>query len=170
MPRQTEVESHLGVKEIGDMNATADKAKAGVTETRSAGSLEGSEWRVFAERSAYRPKRMAEMCRMSLRQLERRFKMEMGLTPRRWLKQERLRSALPRLRNAESIKEVVYTLGYCQFSQFCREFKIGYGLTPSQFRRLEKSEQDRLIGMAPWESGKPTARLYRERESALAGR
>jgi len=106
-----------------------------------------SQWKVFAEQSNYRPLRMAELCRVSLRHLERQFKVEIGVTPRNWLKKERLKSALRMLPRAQSVKEVSYTLGYCQLSQFCREFKIGFGLTPSEFKHLGKSEQERFLAM-----------------------
>jgi AraC-like DNA-binding protein len=100
---------------------------------------------LFAEQSNYRPLKMAELCQISLRHLERQFKTEIGVTPRNWLKKERLRSALRMLPEARSVKEVSYTLGYCQLSQFCREFKIGFGLTPSAFRQLGKPEQDQYL-------------------------
>ncbi len=104
-----------------------------------------SKWRMFAEQSNYKPVKMAELCQVSLRHLERQFKVEIGETPRNWLKRQRLKSALRLLPEAQSIKEVSYALGYCQLSQFCREFKLGFGLTPTAFKQMEKVEQDRLM-------------------------
>jgi AraC-like DNA-binding protein len=111
--------------------------------------------RGLAAQSNYRPTRLAELCRLSLRHVERRLKVEVGTTPRLWLKQERLRSALTLLLDAQSAKEVAYSLGYRQCSQFCREFKLGFGLTPTQFRRSPKCEQNRLLGITRAGSGMP---------------
>ncbi len=119
------------------------------------GAPEGAEitggcvdWRSLAERSDYRPARLAELCQLSLRHVERKLKLETGTTPRRWLKQERLRRALELLRDAESAKEVAHGLGYRQCSQFSREFKLSFGFTPTKFRHLPRPEQDRLLAGA----------------------
>jgi AraC-like DNA-binding protein len=109
---------------------------------------DGVDWRRLAARSEYRPVRLAQLCRVSLRQLERRVKAARGITPRLWLKRERLRDALAFLQKAETSKEVAHGLGYRQFSQFCREFRDSFGLTPTEFRRSPKAEQDRLLGLA----------------------
>jgi len=88
---------------------------------------------------------MAELCRVSLRHLERSFKRDTGFTPRVWLRGQRLKTALVRLQAAASIKEIAYTLHYRQVSHFCRDFKSHFGMTPSDYRRLPKSAQDRLL-------------------------
>ena len=85
-----------------------------------------SHWRLLAEESNYSPLRMAEQCRVSLRHLERRFKLEVGFPPRVWLKWQRLKTALARLQGTASIKEIAYSLHYCQVSHFCRDFKLQF--------------------------------------------
>jgi AraC-like DNA-binding protein len=104
-------------------------------------------WRLSAEESNYSPLRMAEQCRVSLRHLERRFKLEVGFTPRVWLKRQRLNAALVRLQGTASIKEIAYTLYYCQVSHFCRDFKLQFKMTPSEFRRLPRAAQNRLLAV-----------------------
>jgi AraC-like DNA-binding protein len=104
-------------------------------------------WRLSAEESNYSPLRMAEQCHVSLRHLERRFKLEVGFTPRAWLKRKRLKTALLRLQGSASIKEIAYGLHYCQVSHFCRDFKLQFKMTPSEFRRLPKAAQKRLLAM-----------------------
>lgn len=103
------------------------------------------DWRLSAEESNYSPLRMAEQCNVSLRHLERRFKLEVGFTPRVWLKRQRLTTALVRLQGTTSIKEIAYGLHYCQVSHFCRDFKLQFRMTPSEFRRLPRVARKRLL-------------------------
>lgn len=124
-----------------------------------------SYWRLSAEESNYSPLRMAERCQVSLRHLERRFKLEVGFTPRVWLKRQRLKSALVRLQDATSIKELAYALHYCQVSHFCRDFKLQFRMTPSEFRRLPRAAKERLLTVNASTCADPSSRKSR---SALA--
>jgi AraC-like DNA-binding protein len=99
----------------------------------------------LANLSNYQPVQMARLCQISLRQLERSFKVESGCTPREWLKRQRLNNALLMLRKAESVKQVGYELAYLQIPQFCREFKARFGITPKEFRRSQANAQDRIL-------------------------
>jgi AraC-like DNA-binding protein len=102
-------------------------------------------WMSLASESQYRPVKMAQLCRISLRHLEREFKIEFGCTPREWLKTQRLNNALLMLRKAQSVKQVAYELAYPQIAQFCREFKVRFGITPREFRQSQTVEQDNLF-------------------------
>jgi AraC-like DNA-binding protein len=106
-----------------------------------------SPWRLSAEELNYSPLRMAERCQVSLRHLERRFKLEVGFTPRIWLKWQRLKTALVRLQGSGSVKEIAYSLNYCQVSHFCRDFKLQFKMTPSESRQLPRSVQERLLAL-----------------------
>ena len=117
-----------------------------------------SHWRLSPEESNYSPLRMAEQCRVSLRHLERRFKLEVGLPPRVWLKWQRLKAALVRLQGTASIKEIAYSLHYCQVSHFCRDFKLHFKMTPSESRRLPRSVQERLLALDAPFRGEPSSR------------
>jgi AraC-like DNA-binding protein len=108
----------------------------------------------LASQSNYQPLKMARLCRISLRQLERMFKVESGCTPRQWLRTQRLNNALLLLRKAQSVKQVGYSLAYAQIPQFCREFKMRFGITPAQFRQSQAQTQDKIV----------TAYLGREQE------
>jgi AraC-like DNA-binding protein len=98
-----------------------------------------------ANQSNYQPIQMARLCQISLRQLERTFKVESGCTPREWLKMQRLNNALLMLRRAQSVKQVAYALAYPQIPQFCREFKTRFGITPKEFRQSQKNAQDSML-------------------------
>ena len=99
----------------------------------------------LANQSNYQPTKMARLCQISLRQLERMFKIESGCTPREWLKMQRLNNALLMLRMAQSVKQVSYALAYPQIPQFCREFKMRFGITPKEFRQSQTNAQDRML-------------------------
>ena len=124
-----------------------------------------SHWRLMADESNYSPLRMAEQCRVSLRHLERRFKLDVGFPPRVWLKWQRLNAALARLQSTASIKEIAYSLHYCQVSHFCRDFKLQFEFTPSECRRLPRVAQERLLAMDTPIRAEPSSRQSR---SALA--
>lgn len=112
-----------------------------------AGEEGKAHWQQLAREVNYCPQRLAERSQLSLRQLERRFKLELGFSPRVWLKGQRLKAALVRLQGAESIKEIAYSLHYCQVSHFCRDFKLLFAMTPSEGRRLAKAAQERLLAL-----------------------
>jgi AraC-like DNA-binding protein len=99
----------------------------------------------LANQSNYQPLKMARLCRISLRHLERTFRIESGCTPREWLKRQRLNNALIMLRKAQSVKQVAYALAYPQIPQFCREFKMRFGITPKEFRQSQVNAQDRIL-------------------------
>jgi len=99
----------------------------------------------LANRSNYRPDQMARLCQISLRHLERMFKVESGCTPREWLRIQRLNNALLMLQRAQSVKQVAYSLAYSQIPQFCREFKTRFGITPKEFRQSQTSAQYRML-------------------------
>ena len=98
-----------------------------------------------ASQSNYQPVKMARLCCISLRQLERMFKVESGCTPRQWLRTQRLNNALLLLRKAQSVKQVAYSLAYAQIPQFCREFKSRFGITPKEFRQSQACTQERIL-------------------------
>jgi len=99
----------------------------------------------LANQSNYQPMQMARLCQISLRHLERTFKVESGCTPREWLKMQRLNNALLMLRKAQSVKQVAYALAYHQIPQFCREFKTRFGITPKEFRQSQANTQERML-------------------------
>ncbi len=97
------------------------------------GTRERSEQalRALASTCAYDSRTLASALGISQRQLQRLFKRQFGCTPQAWLQAERLETARQMLCGAASVKEVAYTLGFPQLSQFSRDFKRHFGVTPS---------------------------------------
>jgi AraC-like DNA-binding protein len=74
---------------------------------------------------------------ISTRQLDRHFRAALRVSPQRWLKEQRLQAAQQLLPSASSVKEVGYVLGFRQISQFCRDYRLRFGTSPSaQIRSL----------------------------------
>ena len=78
---------------------------------------------------------LAEYVRYSEYYLSRRFKQEVGMNVKEYIRQKRLESAKALLSTTEqSISEIASRLRFCSQSYFAEAFKAAYGMTPSQFR------------------------------------
>lgn len=80
--------------------------------------------------------RLAEVSRLSERQLRRSLSALTGLTPWQWLTRQRLARAARLLAEGEaSITEIALACGFADGAQFSRHFRRCWGITPSDFRR-----------------------------------
>ncbi len=66
------------------------------------------------------------------------FRSRLGCSPQAYLREERLQAAERLLHSASSVKEVAYALGFCQQSQFSRDFKERFGRRPSALQRAAR--------------------------------
>jgi transcriptional regulator GlxA family with amidase domain len=87
----------------------------------------------LAKLSGYNARKLADLCSISVRQLEREFHKTFGNSPQKWLDEQRIRAAERLLLKGTAVKNVAFELGYKQCSHFCRRFKEQNFLTPSQF-------------------------------------
>lgn len=99
-------------------------------------------WLTLAREANYSAPAMAKICGITVRQLERQAQITLGCTPQQWLDQQRMVMAQALLRESDTIKEVSFQLGFKQPSHFCRQFKLYFGMTPTEFidmcRRQER--------------------------------
>ena len=99
---------------------------------KGAGPLEQiREWDTLARLSQYRANRLAGLCQISLRTLERHFQKHYTLKVGEWLKELRMADAYEQLQSGQSVKEVAFSMGYKQHSHFTRDFKKRFGVVPS---------------------------------------
>jgi AraC-like DNA-binding protein len=83
----------------------------------------------------YSAQRLACEVGVTRRTLERIFAAVTGHSPRSWLNRERLLASRRLLLSQRTVKEVAYSLGYPAPSQFCRDFRGQFGMTPLHFAR-----------------------------------
>ncbi len=95
--------------------------------------LEVNKLQMLAKEAQYSAEPFAKLCGLSSRQLQRRFRRQLGCSPQAWLDEQRMAAAGPLLLVGKSIKMVAYDLGFKQASHFCRKFKVRNKMTPSQF-------------------------------------
>jgi AraC-like DNA-binding protein len=96
--------------------------------------------RHLAEACRYSSRELARFLGISQRQLQRVFRSRLGCTPQAFLREERLQAAERLLHSASSVKEVAYALGFCQQSQFSRDFKQRFCRRPSALQRAGRSK------------------------------
>mgnify|MGYP006090372381 FL=1 len=80
-------------------------------------------------------KRLATANGMSHRQLNRRFKEAMGLTPQQFMIRSRIERACEELRKTDRpLSDIAYELGFCDQSAFTAQFRKRMTLTPKKYR------------------------------------
>src|SRR5437870_12330026 len=81
------------------------------------------EWGTLAKEADYDPVTMSGLCPISLRQLERFFKLHFGKSPRSWLLELQCRRARELVERGYSNKAIVADLHFANESHFCHAFK-----------------------------------------------
>jgi AraC-like DNA-binding protein len=104
-------------------------------------------WRVFranasvlvleslARRHGYRVCEMCAELGCCERYLHATFVRDIGLSPKMWLRQERMVVARRLLRDGRRADVVAEELGFSTLNNFRREFREVYGLSPLQYQR-----------------------------------
>lgn len=90
-------------------------------------------WEELVEAAHYDARKLAELCDISVRQLQRHFRRNFDCSPQIWLNKRRLLAAQKLLLQGEPVKKVALDLGFKQTSHFCRQFKSHKNMTPSEF-------------------------------------
>jgi AraC-like DNA-binding protein len=108
-----------------------------------------TEWEKLAQRVNYRAKDFARQSGVSMRQLQRIFRVSLDKTPQQWLNEQRQQFAFWMITVGRSAKDVAITLGYKQVSHFCREFKRTHGCSTSYLQSLyEMSQNDHTMSFS----------------------
>ncbi|OZG70725.1 hypothetical protein BTA51_24370 [Hahella sp. CCB-MM4] len=81
---------------------------------------------------------LVEEIGVDIRQLQRLFKKQMGMSPKKLVKLLRADVARKMLTNSQTLSclEITYRCGYYDQAHFNREFKNIYGVTPNRYRRI----------------------------------
>lgn len=80
---------------------------------------------------------IARQVRLSVRQLERLFKLELGMSPSAYAEKLRLNKAHELLRTGkEPLYQIALRCGYKNHSHFASRFRLTYGISPSEVRSM----------------------------------
>jgi AraC-like DNA-binding protein len=93
----------------------------------------------IAREGEYRMSALCDRIGVSERHLRRVFDDGLGISPKEWLRQERMVAARMLLRHGSPIKEVAIDLGFSTAKMFSRDFLSFYGVRPTDFQRKEAS-------------------------------
>lgn len=91
------------------------------------------EWEQVAREADFNPGKMATLCSISERQLQRLFRQHLHCTPSRWLRNLQCRQAKQLISQGYSNKSAAAELKFSSESHFCREFKKVFGASPQTF-------------------------------------
>lgn len=91
----------------------------------------------IAREGEYRMSSLCDRIGVSERHLRRVFDEGLGISPKEWLRQERMVAARSLLRYGSPIKEVAIDLGFSTSKMFSRDFMAFYGVRPTDFQRKE---------------------------------
>ena len=91
----------------------------------------------IARDGEYRTANLCDRIGVSERHLRRVFEEGLGISPKEWLRQERMVAARALLREGSPIKEVASELGFTNPKVFSRDFQLYYGVKPTDFQRKE---------------------------------
>jgi len=94
---------------------------------------ENREWETLARMADFQPARMAALCSISLRHLERLCSARFQKTPSQWARELQCRLARELISCGYSTKAVAAELKFANESHFCREFKKVYGASSKVF-------------------------------------
>lgn len=91
----------------------------------------------IAREGEYSLSALCDRVGVSERHLRRVFEEGIGISPKEWLRQERMVAARNLLRHGSPIKEVAIDLGFTTSKMFSRDFQAFYGVRPTDFQKKE---------------------------------
>lgn len=90
------------------------------------------DWITFARQAGWSVSKLAKICGVSVRTLERHCLETRGQKPKVWLTEQRQTQALELLCDGSSVKETAAALGYPHANHFSRDFQAFWGQCPSK--------------------------------------
>jgi AraC family transcriptional regulator len=90
-------------------------------------------WEQLAKVADYQPCKLAALCGVSERQLQRFFRERRGKPPSDWLRELQCDIAKHLISQGYSTKAAAAESGFASSAHFCREFKKHFGTSPQTY-------------------------------------
>lgn len=90
------------------------------------------DWRPLVRKAGGSVSKLAKLCGVSVRVLERYFLETRGQKPKAWLGAQRQQHARELLCDRSTVKEAASLLGYRHAAHFSRDFKAYWGYCPTE--------------------------------------
>jgi AraC-like DNA-binding protein len=98
------------------------------------------QWEQVAREADFSPSKMASLCSISERQLQRLFRKHLHCTPSHWLRELQCRLAKQLISRGYSNKDAAIELKFATDAHLCREFKKVFGSSPQTFAPSRKRD------------------------------
>jgi AraC-like DNA-binding protein len=92
----------------------------------------------LAFQSEYKVSQLSKVLGLTPRHMERMFYDSLGVSPKYWLRQQRMVRARYLIREGFPLKHISVYLGFKRYSHFISEVKTFYGMSPIQMVEIEK--------------------------------
>lgn len=103
--------------------------------------------RVYSEGTAPSLDELASLCAMTVRHLNRAFRVETGKTLGKFVEAAVMERANDLLSNGKSVKSVATSLGYATSGSFATAFRRATGIRPSELKALSARNQPRIADL-----------------------
>ncbi len=83
---------------------------------------------------------LADILEVSERHMERAFHSEVGMSPKKWLREQRMKYVLELFARGLHKRVVAEVTGFKSYSHFASEVSKSMGLCPKELEKLEKGD------------------------------
>jgi len=112
-------------------------------------AIKDSDWKERAKAAHYRVSSLACGAKTSRQYLHNYFLRRFRMSPKQWLDQQKLRDALPLLRDGDMIKELHEQFGFSHPNHLARAFRRVLGRNPGACRALNLVRFQRSLQKGP---------------------
>jgi AraC-like DNA-binding protein len=138
LPRHDlELRTLEGARDFAERVERANKFCRSLRQGREAPASIGLTAPLESDRSILRVETLSERAGLPVRELQRLFRLEVGLTPKETIRRFRLQQAADRFHGDPDISclELAMELGYFDQAHFARDFRAVVGASPDAYRK-----------------------------------
>lgn len=99
----------------------------------------------LARQHGFKVSPLCQLFEISDRQLHRLFTDSLGISPKDWLRRERMVQARQLLMEGLPVKKAALQLGFLSTKDFSREFHHFHEVTPTDFQRRHDADRERRL-------------------------